>query len=122
MSPEERAQEICKGVRGPLLAQALELATNVCFMADKLDEERDVVGNMHPFVTMQVGDRNPHTVMRPNPAWRGYTDLVRSFSSALHELRDMLGDAGVSPERTSTLDKYRKKFKAYGGGSGHKEE
>jgi len=121
MTPEERAREICKGMRGPLLAQATELATNVCFMADKLDEERECVADMHPYVEMEVGDRNPHTVMRPNPAWRGYTDLVRSFSSALHELREMLGDAGVSPERTSSLAKYRKKFRAYGGGPGREE-
>lgn len=121
MSPEERANEICKGVTGPLREQALQLATNVCFMADKLDAERDMVKSMHTFITVQVGDRTPHTVMRPNPALRGYTDLVRSFSSALHELRDMLGEAGVSSEQVDSLSKYRRKFRAYGGGPKRKE-
>ncbi|MBR2684072.1 MAG: hypothetical protein IKE22_12500 [Atopobiaceae bacterium] len=122
MTPEKRARQICETVSGPLRGQAIELATNVCFLAEKLDAEREEVRDEHTFVEVKVGDRNPHYVIRPNPKLRGYTDLVRSYSSALHELRDLLDGAGVSRDKTNSLARYRKKFKAYGGGAGRKEE
>lgn len=121
MTPEERAIEICKGVGGPIYEQAVQLATNVCFLADKLDEERKEVEDEHTFVVLTVGDRNPHEVIRPNPKLRGYTDLVRSYASALHELRDVLDGAGVSRERTGGLARYRTKFRAYDGGAAARE-
>lgn len=76
-----------------------ELATNVLFMRKKLAETR--MGIARQQVVIPYDNGGGQTGIRRNPAFDGYLALLKSYQSAIKELRDMLGKA---PKEERTRD------------------
>ena len=75
-----------------------ELAENVLFMRNKLKETRAGIARQQ--VVMPYDNGGGQTGIRENPAFKGYESLLKSYMTALRELREIINRYG----ETSTTD------------------
>lgn len=84
-----RAESICASLPEPTRARAVELAENVLWMEQKLEDARRVIGKSS--VAIPYDNGGGQRGIRKNPAFDGYNSLMSSYTKALKQLCEMLG-------------------------------
>lgn len=88
--------------------QAFQIALNIVFMEEKLDQARDLIGTTS--VAIQYDNGGGQKGIRENPAFKGYGALLKSYMAAIDELEKLIGEK--TEERTrSSLAEHRANFK-----------
>ena len=107
------AEELVADYEGQLLPQVLELAENVVFMAHKLKETREGMGDEPLVVPYDNG--GGQSGLRENPTFKAYNAMAARYVAALHELESMVGKpitvAGTD-ERPGRLNDIRRRSRA----------
>ena len=85
-----RAEAICASLPEPTRARAVELAENVLWMEAKLANAREVIGKSS--VAIPYDNGGGQRGIRKNPAFDGYNSLMSSYTKALKQLCEMLGE------------------------------
>lgn len=83
------AEKLCIGYDGPLRTQVLELAENVLFMANKLQETRDGIGKTPLIVRYDNG--GGQSGYRENPVFKAYNAHMKTYLAALEALNQITG-------------------------------
>ena len=103
-----KAKAICKNVSTEIRPQAVALADAVIGMQKKIEQHLPELKGMPLSIEVTVG--TGETVPRANPAIQEFRALVRDYSAALKNLRDIIGEGGISEEESS-LDSLKSKIK-----------
>ena len=101
------ARKICEQVDERVKAQAVTLAEQVLFMADKLTESME--GIKEEPIVIPYDNGGGQCGIRENPAYAAYEKLLGTFTKSLAALRDMIGS--TAPKEMTALDDLRTKFK-----------
>lgn len=108
------AQELARSVPPGLRPQVAELAENVIFMRQKLAETRKGLVDQDTVVPYDNG--GGQVGIRRNPAFDAYEALLRSYQSALSDLRSILELKGGDEQRgPSATKRMQGKFKSFSG-------
>lgn len=102
------AEQMCQNLSEPLKSQAITLANAVLSMKHKIDKlipEYDAAK-----VVQEITKTNGATEEKVNPLLVEFRALVKSYSSSLQELNEILKENTVPPE-TSPLSDIRSEFK-----------
>lgn len=101
------AIKMCERVDSRIRPQAITLAEQVLFMADKLKESK--VGLEGQPIVIPYDNGGGQVGIRENPAFSAYEKLLTSYTKSLAALRDILGTG--AQEEISALSDLRQKFK-----------
>ena len=85
----DRAAAIADGAPENVRDRARELAENVLWMEQKLEDARRVIGKSS--VAIPYDNGGGQKGIRKNPAFDGYNSLMSSYTKALKQLCEMLG-------------------------------
>ena len=85
----DRAAAIADGAPENVRDRARELAENVLWMEQKLEDARRVIGKSS--VAIPYDNGGGQRGIRKNPAFDGYNSLMSSYTKALKQLCEMLG-------------------------------
>ena len=100
-------RKICEQVDERVKAQAVTLAEQVLFMAEKLEESME--GIKDQCIVIPYDNGGGQCGIRENPAFAAYEKLLTTYTKSLAALRDMIGS--TAPKEMTALDDLRKKFK-----------
>lgn len=100
-----RAEAICASLPEPTRARAAELAENVLWMEAKLANAREVIGKSS--VAIPYDNGGGQRGIRKNPAFDGYNSLMSSYTKALKQLCEMLGEQPAGSTASSELAELR---------------
>ena len=78
-----------------------ELAENVLFMRRKLEETRLELENQP--IVIPYNNGGGQSGIRANPAYAEYEKLLKSYTSALKTLREIIGKAGDRADRSNIV-------------------
>ena len=93
-------------ITGPMHEQALELAENVLFMAERLKDTRRKAARMDLVIPYDNG--GGQTGVRKNPVFEAYAQIFAQYSKGLGQLADMIEAAGgAKPQAESKLAELR---------------
>ena len=108
------AEELARSVPPAMRPQVVELAENVIFMRRKLAAARKGLAEQEIVVPYDNG--GGQVGIRRNPAFDAYEALLRSYQSALADLRSLLdvpkGDEGKGAGATKRM---QSKFRSFSG-------
>lgn len=91
---------------GKLKSQAIALAQNVLFMADKLNETRQNAADMPIVIAYDNGGGQKG--IRKNPVFEAYSQLFNSYLKGLIQLEAMIGNqAEPTAKATQALEALR---------------
>lgn len=85
----EEAERMCASLGGMMHDSAVELAENVLFMAYKLRETRETMGDQELVVAYNNG--GGQSGVRENPVFKAYEALNRQYVNSIKALNDLLG-------------------------------
>lgn len=85
----DRAAALAEGAPENMRDRARELAENVLWMEQKLEDARRVIGKSS--VAIPYDNGGGQRGIRKNPAFDGYNSLMSSYTKALKQLCEMLG-------------------------------
>ena len=85
----DRAAAMVEGAPENVRDRARELAENVLWMEQKLEDARRVIGKSS--VAIPYDNGGGQRGIRKNPAFDGYNSLMSSYTKALKQLCEMLG-------------------------------
>lgn len=85
----DRAAAMVDGAPENVRDRARELAENVLWMEQKLEDARRVIGKSS--VAIPYDNGGGQKGIRKNPAFDGYNSLMSSYTKALKQLCEMLG-------------------------------
>ena len=85
----EEAERMCATLGGTMHDPAVELAENILFMAFKLRETRETMGDQELVVAYNNG--GGQSGVRENPVFKAYEALNRQYVNAIKALNDLLG-------------------------------
>lgn len=88
-----KAEKICSGVH-TLREQAIELADQVLFMAQKLSDTRKAISKEPLVITYDNG--GGQTGIRENPHYVAYEHLLASYTKALRQLTEIVENGAPS--------------------------
>lgn len=108
IKPETRARRMAEKAPADQFEQAYQIALNIVFMEDKLDQARDLIGSTS--VAIQYDNGGGQKGVRENPAFKGYTSLLKSYMSAIEQLNRLTG-ADADEKAVSSLAAHRAAFK-----------
>ena len=100
-----RAEAICASLPEPTRARAVELAENVLWMEGKLANAREVIGKSS--VAIPYDNGGGQRGIRKNPAFDGYNSLMSSYTKALKQLCEMLGEQPAGSTASAELAELR---------------
>lgn len=93
---EYNAEQLCTGVAENLRPYALELAKNVIFMGQKLEDTRRGLANQQVVIAYDNGGGQKG--IRKNPIFEGYNQLMANFRKTAEQLCDLLKESGAADE------------------------
>lgn len=100
------AETLVENITGTMHGQALELAENVLFMADRLKVTREKAARMDLVIPYDNG--GGQTGVRKNPIFEAYAQIFAQYSKGLAQLSDMVEAAGgAKPKAESKLAELR---------------
>ena len=91
---------LVENITGPMHGQALELAENVLFMADRLKETRRKAARMDLVIPYDNG--GGQTGVRKNPIFEAYAQIFAQYSKGLGQLTEMVEAAGGAKPQAAT--------------------
>ena len=89
LKPETRARRMADAAPESKRHQAFQIALNIVFMEEKLDQARDLIGTTS--VAIQYDNGGGQKGVRENPAYKGYEALLKSYMAALDQLEKLTG-------------------------------
>ena len=108
VKPETRAKRMADSAPASKQAEAYQLALNIIFMEDKLDQARDLIASTS--VAIQYNNGGGQAGIRENPAYKGYHQLLKSYIAALNAFEG-LTEATADKQSKSALAEHRRNFK-----------
>lgn len=96
----QTAEELCAGV-STLKNEAIELAEQVLFMADKLKEERKKL-EKEPLI-IEYDNGGGQSGIRENPHYSAYEKLLSSFNRSLRQLTDIIENGKPVKQKSGIL-------------------
>ena len=108
LKPETRARRMAEKAPASQYDQAYQIALNIIFMEAKLDQARDLIGDTS--VAIEYDNGGGQTGTRENPAFKGYSSLLKSYMSAIDQLNKLTG-ADADEQAVSSLAAHRAAFK-----------
>lgn len=105
------AEQICSKVDARLKPQAVVLAEQVLFMADKLEETRKEIEKQSLAIPYDNG--GGQTGIRENPTFVAYEKMIVTFTKSLSALSGMIGES--AEQDGGSLGEFRNRFKAVAG-------
>ena len=106
------AEEICKSVDARIRPQAVVLAEQMLFMAEKLDQTREDL--TYQPIAIPYDNGGGQTGIRENPVFAAYEKLLSSYTKTISALSAMIGEKGEAEQ--SALADLRSRFKVVAGG------
>lgn len=97
------AEKMVAGFGGQMRQQALAMAENIVAMQKALELSRADIEKQPPYLVENIGDRNPHQVMRENKAWIGFNNLARAHANLVKELNELIGAVDADDDGTDPL-------------------
>jgi hypothetical protein len=111
VKPETRAKRLVETAPASRYDQAYQLALNIVFMEDKLDQAREMIGTTS--VTIPYDNGGGQMGIRENPAFKGFHALLKSYMAAIDELAKLIEeDKQVKKEEESPLAAVRNNCRA----------
>lgn len=98
------AENLCRGI-SVLHDEAVELAENILFMKDKLEETRRAIENQP--IVMPYDNGGGQKGIRRNPAYESYQKLLITYNKSLSQLSDMIAKGKANPQAESTLSRLK---------------
>ena len=89
LKPETRAKRLCENIQGEKYDQAFQLALNLLFMEEKLDETRARIAGMPTVIEYDNG--GGQCGIRVNPEYQAYESLLKSYCSTLKSFEELTG-------------------------------
>lgn len=89
----DRAEELCRRFPDEIKPHAIELASNVFFMEDKLRETRRGLANQQVVIAYDNGGGQKG--IRKNPIFEGYNQLMANYRKSLEQLIMLVHDYGA---------------------------
>lgn len=106
------AEEICKNVDVRIRPQAVVLAEQMLFMAEKLDQTREDL--TYQPIAIPYDNGGGQTGIRENPVFAAYEKLLSSYTKTINALSAMIGEKSEAEQ--SALADLRSRFKVVAGG------
>jgi len=107
VKPETRAKRMAETAPASKYDQAYQLALNIVFMEERLDETRAFIAD-EP-VAVEYDNGGGQTGIRENPKYKGYENLLKSYQAVLKQFDELLG--GQADEKAkSALAAHRAQF------------
>lgn len=107
LKPETRAKRMAEAAPPSKYDQAYQIALNIIFMEEKLDQARNLIGTTS--VAIQYDNGGGQKGIRENPAFKGYGALLKSYMSAIDELEKITGSQ-AEREAKNALAAHRANF------------
>lgn len=89
LKPETRAKRLCESISENKYEQAMQLALNLLFMEEKLDETRERISGMPTAIEYDNG--GGQSGIRVNPEYQAYENLLKSYCSTLKSFCELTG-------------------------------
>lgn len=89
LKPETRAKRLCENISEDRYDQAFQLAMNLLFMEEKLDETRERIAGMPTAIEYDNG--GGQCGIRVNPEYQAYESLLKSYCSTLKSFEELTG-------------------------------
>lgn len=89
LKPETRAKRLVEDVSEKQYDQAYQLAVNLVFMEDKLDETRESIKESPLSIAYDNGGGQSGT--RVNPEYQAYEALLKQYGATLRQFQEMTG-------------------------------
>lgn len=106
------AEEICKSVDVRIRPQAVILAEQMLFMADKLEETREEL--VYQPLAIAYDNGGGQSGIRENPVYSAYEKLLSAYTKTISTLSSMIGEGGEAEQ--SALADLRSRFKVVSNG------
>lgn len=110
IKPETRAKRMAEPAPPSKYEQAYQLALNIIFMEEKLNQARDLIGSTS--VAIQYDNGGGQTGIRENPAYKGFHALLKSYIAAIDQLAKLTDDDEAKNEEDSPLAAVRDNCRA----------
>ena len=107
LKPETRAKRMAEPAPESKYEQAYQIALNIIFMEEKLDQARELIGTTS--VAIQYDNGGGQRGIRENPAYKGYGALLKSYIAAIDQLEKLTGD-NAEEKTMSSLAAHRANF------------
>ena len=108
VKPETRAKRMADSAPSGKYERAYELALNIVFLEEKLDQTRDLIADAP--VVIEYDNGGGQSGIRENPAFNGYHKLLKSYAAAISAFEGLAETKGDAQSK-SKLAEHRKNFK-----------